>query len=251
MIEIDRDKLRFFHGAYCGDEPNRRFVKAVWREDYRGKPLVAGGRAITPIADMARWFDSGSNRSAGDFESLASHMLSRWQHQVARNAFRLDLETTSLRELFLPEPFGTAASGSVVKALRFRQFDGEVRRGKEQERGSLSFSDSVSLEAYEFTFSMLIESALYGEPQIVSTGLAMFDPWFNELLEGLAELKLPETQIREKLYRSEMVRLLQREYSVSTGTVNALKRLCETTPLTTVTGPEMYLRAIGQGRKRA
>jgi len=250
MIEIDRDKLRFFHGAYCGDEPNRRFVKVVWRDDYRGKPLVAGGRAITPIADMARWFDSGGGRTAGDFESLASHMLSRWQYQVARNAFRLELEAASLRELFLPEPFGAAASGSVVKALRFRQFDGEVRRGKEQERGT-SFSDNVSLEAYEFTFSMLMEAALYGEPQTVATGLPKFDPWFNELLEGLAELKLPETQIREKLYRSEMVRLLQREYSLSTGTVKALQRLCETTPLTTVTDPEIYLRFIGQGSKRA
>lgn len=247
MLEIERDKLRFFHGAYCGDESNRRFVKAVWRDDYRGKTLVADGRAITPITDMARWFDSREGRVVGDFESLASHMLSRQQYQTARNAFRLELRKTSLRELFLPEPLGAAASGSILKAMRFRQFDGEVRRGKEEERGGLSFSDSVSLEAYESTFTMLMEAALYGEPQTVTTGLSMFDPWFNELLEGLAELKLPETQIREKLYRSEMVRRLQREYLLGTGTVRALKRLCETTPLTTITDPEMYLRFIGQG----
>jgi len=250
MIQIDRDKLRFFDGAYCGAEHNLRFVKAVWREDYRAKPLVAGGRAVTPILDMARWFDSGEKRSAGDFEALASVMVFRQMHSVAKGNFGFELEDQNLRDLFIPAPFGTAPAGSIIKGLRFRQFDGEVRQGKERERG-IAFSDNGSLESYEATFEMLMAASLYGEPQTIVTGLPKFDPWFNELLVGLTEFTLPETQIREKLYRMKMVKKLQREYALNRAAVHALKLLCKRTPLAVTTDPEMYLRVLGQGSTNA
>jgi len=211
--EVTLENARWFQGAWAGDVPTSQYVRSVWNEKFRKPDEKYLRRLVFPLT---RFVDGFLERrddwdAAGVQAFLAEIVAVDFEYST-----QLKLNELPLVELHLPDlPEGKRGS-LTVSGVRpsFKQLNYALHNapnlGDANHRVQL-------LSGYEMTLSMLLVAAWHGEPRDTLTGLPLLDAWMNAMSEGLQEYVLPESKLREKVYRLRVVQRIERAGGLFTG----------------------------------